>query len=677
MHTAPAFMKSDPGWERIFAWTAFLFALLIYPLLLLNYARANSATFDEGMHIAAGHRYWECGDYAINPEHPPLLKLIAAAPLCRWHLDVYSSPCGRSVTNNMQLIAIGYRLMNGPSADQILAKARKAAMLFPMLLLVTVFSAARAWFGPLAAGCAVILTVFEPNLTAHGPLVATDMAVATTTFATVFFADGYLLKPSVLRLLLLAFPLGLALASKHTAVFVPLIVLFQFLAHYWFTRSSLPQPSFVRLLASWLAATVIAVFLLWSTYQFRYSALPGHAQAFEIPKALEDSEKSETLIGHAILGITRFHLLPESYVAGLLYVMQNSTRPSYIFGRRYETGVWFYFPITVLVKTPLTILLLVLLAVASPGQWQKHKREIVIVVIPIAVFLLSAMGSKINLGVRHILPIYPFLIVLAASAIAYYAIRSRAAVLVCAALLIFQVVSYARSFPNEIAYANEAWGGPQHLYKYLGDSNVDWGQALYRIKDYISAREISDCWIAWFGARKPSVQGLPCRVLAGPGYVEASDTVLPPILPDKFSGTIFVSDPLIDYDLYPYQYFSQHAPDDVIAGSILVYHGEFNLPEIAAERRASRGWWYLNHGQAALAVDEFAAAEPHVVALGNMRSLYGWALEAAGRPEEARVKYEQAAADFLGKTSDAQWRKAALDRAAALRLAEQNPAKSK
>jgi hypothetical protein len=677
MPTAPAFIKSDWSWERTFAWTAFIFALLIYPPLLLNYARANSATFDEGIHIAAGHRYWECGDYAINPEHPPLLKLIASAPFRRWHLDVYGSVCGSVVTNNMQLIATGYRLMNGPSADQILAKARKAAMIFPMLLLVTVFFATRAWFGPLAAGCAVILSIFEPNLTAHGPLVATDMAVATTTFATVFVADRYLLKPSVLRFLLLGFALGLALASKHTAVFVPLIILLQFLAHYWFKRSSLPQPSLVRLLLSWFAATVIAVFMLWGTYQFRYSALPGHAQAFEIPKTLENSGKSEALIGHTILGITRFHLLPESYVAGLQYVMQNSTRPSYIFGRRYETGVWFYFPVTVAVKTPLTILLLVLLAVATPGQWRKHKREILVVVIPIAVFLFSAMGSKINLGVRHILPIYPFLIVLAASAIAYHAIRSRAAAVVCAALLIFQVVSYARSFPNEIAYANEAWGGPRHLYKHLGDSNVDWGQALYRIKDYISARGASDCWIAWFGARKPLVEGLPCRVLAGPGYVEASDTELPPILPEKFSGTVFVSNTLIDYDLYPYLYFLQHAPDDVVAGSILVYHGEFNLPEIAAERRASRGWWYLNHGQAALAVEEFAAAEPYVVAQGNMRSLYGWALEAAGRPHEARVKYEQAAADFIGKPSDAQWRKAALDRAAALRLAEQNPAKSK
>ncbi|HTQ96921.1 MAG TPA: hypothetical protein VMH89_08945, partial [Candidatus Acidoferrum sp.] len=74
-------------WHRVFAWGAFAVVLITYPLLLSHYARASSPTFDEGMHIAAGYRYWACGDYGINPEHPPLLKLIAAAPLRHWSLN--------------------------------------------------------------------------------------------------------------------------------------------------------------------------------------------------------------------------------------------------------------------------------------------------------------------------------------------------------------------------------------------------------------------------------------------------------------------------------------------------------------------------------------------------------------------------------------------------------------
>src|ERR1700739_1049957 len=176
-------VPNGPGekpWHRVFAWIAFLFSLAVYPILLTYYARATSPTFDEGMHIAAGYRYWQCGDYAINPEHPPLLKLIAAAPVRKRVIEGYDGACGTEVTNNARLIAVGYRLLNEPDANEILLQARKAALLFPLLLLVTIFFAARAWFGWLAAGAAVLLAAFEPNLTAHGALVTTDLAVAGT-----------------------------------------------------------------------------------------------------------------------------------------------------------------------------------------------------------------------------------------------------------------------------------------------------------------------------------------------------------------------------------------------------------------------------------------------------------------------------------------------------------------
>ena len=653
-------------WHTLFAWCTLLLSILLYPILLVRYAGATSPTFDEGMHIAAGYRYWQCGDYGINPEHPPLLKLLAAATVRRWPLEAFDSACGSATINNAHLIAVGYRLLNSELGRPALLHARYAAMWFTLSLLLTVFLAARAWFGPLAAGIAVLLTVFEPNLTGHGALVTTDMAIAATTLLAVFAADRYLRSPSLPRLLFLGLALGAALASKHTGIFIPVIVALQFAGSRWFEPDSSSRQNLPHLSAAFLAACVVALAVFWATYQFRYSALPGHPDGFDIAQTLQADNRASTPFGHVIRAIARFHLLPESYLAGLLYVLDNSTRTSFIFGHEHPTGVWYYFPVTILIKTHLSLLLLFFLGTASPGLWKSRARELVTLSLPIAVFLLSAMASKINLGVRHILPVYPFMILLASAAAAYHSERSRLWLALSAALVVFQVVSYARCFPSQIAYANQAWGGPAKVRLYLGDSNVDWGQSLYQVRDYVNRHGIRDCWIAWLGGENPAHAGLPCRQLAGPSFIEAAQPDLPDLLQERFSGTLFISNTLTNYSIFPYHAFLGRQPDDVIAGSVLVFHGDFSLPEIAAERHVSRGWWFLNHQRPAEAVPEFAAAEPHVAFPGILHGLYGWALEATGNPAEARAKYAQAADDFTGMPSYAAARAANLSRVQAL-----------
>jgi hypothetical protein len=338
----------------------------------------------------------------------------------------------------------------------------------------------------------------------------------------------------------------------------------------------------------------------------------------------------------------------------------------------YDTGVWFYFPVTILVKTPLTILALVAFALFTPALWRNYRREFITALVPIAIFLGAAVSSKINLGVRHILPIYPFLILLAAAAAAYLFSRSRPLQILCVALLVFQAASYTRAFPGEIAYANEPFGGQRGVRKILGESNVDWAQGLPAVKRYIDNHKITDCWIAWAGPQDPANFGIPCRALAGPSFLEAAHKELPPVLPEKVSGTLFISNILTNYAIFPYTNFLELTPDDVIDGSVLVFHGDFDLPQVAAERHVGRGWWYLYHQQGPQAADEFAQAEPHVASPGILEGLYGWALEASGRPAEAREKYALAAKANEGKPAYAQARKSALARVAALSDASTN-----
>jgi hypothetical protein len=334
--------------------------------------------------------------------------------------------------------------------------------------------------------------------------------------------------------------------------------------------------------------------------------------------------------GWLVASAARYHLAPESYLAGLLWIKTTSTRETYFFGKQLPAGVWYYFPVAIAIKTPLTLLALLMAGLLSPGVWRLDRRGMTFALLPVVVFLGAAMLTGMNLGIRHVLPVYPFLILVASAGASWWVTRYRIAAVACAALLAFQAVSYMRSYPNEIAYANEAWGGPENLHRYLGDSNVDWGQSLYMVRDYLKQRDIHDCWIAWFGMRKPQLTGVPCRALAGPMFLEAWDWELPPVLPDCFEGTVLVSSTLTDLDLFPYGSFLRRAPDDVIGGGVYVFHGRFDLPEIAAERRAARGWWFLNHGQPQNAVGEFRIALEHAHARSLVRGLYNSALHDAG-----------------------------------------------
>ena len=624
--------KKARGAGERFARVAFAVALAVYPALLWRYTAANSATYDEAQHIAAGYSYWHCGDYGNNPEHPPLVKLIAAYRFRDWHLDEASDPCGPVVRADRSAgvvrpayLSTAYGLINGPRAVRMLNAARQALIVFPLLLLVTVFFAARGWFGPMAAGWAVLLTVFDPNLTAHGGLVTTDVPVTAATLLSVFCAWRLCQRPGAARVLWLGLAMGLALAVKHSGALAPAIVLLECLV-YAVSQKQGRWRLLAKLAGGWMAACVIAVVVLWGVYQFRFAAMAG-APSLGVAALIEQSGMTRSLLGRTVAFLAQHRLLPESYLAGLIYVVHNTSKETFLFGREMKESVWYYFPVVLAIKTPLTILALLGAGLAMPGFWKRHWRVCTWLALPVAVFLAAAMASGIGLGLRHILPLYPFLLILAAGAAAWLGERFRWGTAACAALAVFGVVSYARSFPNEIAYANEAWGGPPHLRRYLNDSNLEWGQSLYLVKEWVARHPVSPCWIAWFGMQKPESLGIPCQALAGPFYLEAMDPTLPPPLPERFGGVVLISAVMLDYDLYPYRWFRARRPDDVIGAGVLVYRGEFDRPEVAAERHISRGWWLMRHDRPAEAAADLAESAQHANLQAIQHWLAGWAAQ--------------------------------------------------
>jgi len=228
----------------------------------------------------------------------------------------------------------------------------------------------------------------------------------------------------------------------------------------------------------------------------------------------------------------------------------------------YRTGQWFYFPAVVAIKS--TIGFLALLAAAPFVLRRSGRRELVFLLLPALAWLAACLPSKMNLGVRHILPMYAFLIVLAAATATRLAGQRRWGRWAAAALLLLHVASSARVFPNYLTYANEAFGGSRNTYRLLSDSNADWGQGLKSAKRYLDAHGIHDCWFAHYGWNvNPAYYHIPCKPLPS-GIDHRFGVPLPPV-PPEIEGTLLISGSEADGNYWdepnPYAQFLYRRPN--------------------------------------------------------------------------------------------------------------------
>ena len=185
--------------------------------------RQQSQTWDEGAHIAAGYQYWRNRDFGANPEHSPLVKLVAAIPLLRFSLK---EPLLPPANSKLTTIIRGMQFLYGNDADVILFRARLAVSVFTYLLAVLVFLCGYEMFGSGPALLALVLLVFEPNILANGALVTTDVGETCFMFASVYAFYRYVKRPSIVSLLICGCAVAFALAAKHSGILlVPILVL--------------------------------------------------------------------------------------------------------------------------------------------------------------------------------------------------------------------------------------------------------------------------------------------------------------------------------------------------------------------------------------------------------------------------------------------------------------------
>ncbi len=213
-------MPSKPRGAIIVVGVAGLLTMLFLQLALS--VRQESQTWDEGNHIFAGYRSWTNADFGLNPEHPPLVKLLATVPLLRLPLH---TPKLQDRDFKLEAFLDGREFLYQNDADMILFRTRMAAAILTLLLALLVFLATKEMFGTGAAFVALSLIVFEPNLLAHGAVVTTDVGLSCFMFATVYAFYRYVKAPSVARLIIVGVMASLALATKHTGLLVfPMLI---------------------------------------------------------------------------------------------------------------------------------------------------------------------------------------------------------------------------------------------------------------------------------------------------------------------------------------------------------------------------------------------------------------------------------------------------------------------
>ena len=670
-------------------WVRVVVLLLVTVMVgeVVHAIRGESLSWDEGDHIFAGYESWKTHDFGLNPEHPPLVKLIATLPLLPLHLKV---PPLRGRFFKTESYMDGRELLyrNAPtySAATLIFRVRLFTMVFTILAALLVFCAGREMFGTVAGLLALGLFCFEPNLLAHGAYVATDMGASCTIFATVYAFWRWTRRPTWGRLVVVGVAAGVALATKHsTVLLLPMLVVLAGwrLLHGWVSRrgeaadmrARMLRRGVVRMVVGLAVIVVVGVAVLWVFYGFRYAARPaGLALSPTLAAYVGPLAGVEA---RGILLAAKLRVLPESWLYGLADVRSMANgMPSYFFGRVYAHGVWFYFPVLFTIKTTLGMMALLLLtALAWVRGWMHgHERELGFLTIPPAIYLLVAMGSHLNIGARHILPVWVFCCVIAGAGAATLGRRGRGWAAVVGVLLLAHAGSSLWASPNYIAYANEAWGGPKQTYRYLSDSNTDWGQQLMATSAYLRRNGVKQCWFAYFVAPfvLPEDYGIPCKRLPTYDTMSVDDpTSTPPVI----EGTVLISaGSLNGFEfgssvLNPYESFRSMKPVAYVQDGVFVYRGSFAVPLAAALGHVVQSTIDLKAKDVQGALREAKAAAE--IAPGEVQPeiAYGDALAADGQKAAAASHYQSAMERVDAMEPDAQetWTKTVAAKTAALR----------
>ncbi|MDP3710249.1 MAG: phospholipid carrier-dependent glycosyltransferase [bacterium] len=495
---------------------AVVFVLGVMLVLMLFSAAGDSATMDELAHIPAGFGYVKMHDYRLNPEHPPLIKALSA--YSAW---LFAKPYFPTNTEAWQKDINGqwtqgtiFLYESDNDADKIIFWSR-----FPLILLTIFLGGLLFWwtrnkFGENTALLTLILYAFSPTVLAHGRYVTTDLGASFGFFIGLIAFLKFIEKPVWKNIVLAGLSLGLALLLKFSLV----LLIPVFLAVIFVKSWGVGYKYLFSMAGKTILAGLVAILLVWITYFFFNYNYPQDRQLSDA-KFLLASHPNKPLAEMDLWLMkneaTR-HL--GQYLLGFLMVSQRAGggNTGYFLGEVSASGWRYYFPVLYLLKETLAFHLLTLLAMAlwlikilrsknlkvfkKIGSWANNINEFSFLAL-IIIYWASSMISPLNIGIRHVLPTFPFIYILVSKKITEWFRSKNFKVkrIIVAILVAWMVAGTAKSFPGFLSYYNELAGGTKNGYKIAVDSNYDWGQDLKRLKKFVEQNNIEKIAVDYFG----------------------------------------------------------------------------------------------------------------------------------------------------------------------------------
>jgi len=487
--------------RRAAALAAALALVVVALVSVRDHTRGDSLSADEPIHILAGYLAVFGRTAIVNIEHPPLMKVLAGLGLATLPLP----PPPRHIPMGERFTPYGHAFLfeNRVSPDAIAAAARAPFLAVFAALLALVFLAARRRHGAGAALFALALCALDPNLIAHAGVVHTDLGAALAFLATVLAWDRVWREPAAGRVALAGVVLGLALATKFSAIYLPPIVLLQ--ALLLARRQPRPGRAALRSLGAWAAGLAVAGVVVFAVYAAVTARMDRGEQRQIIHEMV--AGRGAPGLSAAIEGLVDVSPPIAHYLGGLAAVARQNAvggGVNYLAGKVSVVGFPSYFLVAFLAKSSVafllvTALLLVSVVAGGPGA----REEGVLFLLPAAVLFVASIGTSYNIGIRHLLPVYPLLAVAAAGLFARVARASgpwrRPAVLALCALPVVEAGELWRIHPHELSYFNPFVGGPEKGAALLSDSNLDWGLDLTRLGDELKRRGVANPTVVYFG----------------------------------------------------------------------------------------------------------------------------------------------------------------------------------